>query len=616
MNEQSLFGPFENSPLLNNLADRIAMSQQQQKPFQIFLQNLQGSSAAFVLQTIFTHAKTNQLNHLVVLNDAEEAAYFYNSIESVTGAMDLFYFPSSYKTPHNFSLLNPSHVMLRTEALTKISMGGNKKILVTYPEALFEKVIMRNTLQQNIIQIKTNDSLDLNGLMQQLVDYGFERTDFVYEPGQFALRGGIFDIYSFGNEKPYRIELFGEQVDSIRVFDPATQLSERKLLQVNIIPNVTTQFEDKIKIPLLEFLSKDCLIWLKDWNVIAQKGTDQFEALGDFIEHHAKANSIDENDPHKRESHMEDFETVAATTLQLSSKNILEWGFQAQLTQDKMVFNTQAQPTFNRQFQYLIANLQDLEKKGYHLFLFAEQAKQLERLHAIFTDLKTEIKFTPIVKNIHVNALRAIIEKTGATNGDIVFFGADKEKIVNEALGALRLKIGHEKNHVDGRAWAPLWVVDFPMFERNSEENRLEALHHPFCAPNPEDAHDLATARAQAYDLVLNGLELGGGSLRIHKAELQRQVLHTIGLEPEEAEKQFGFLLEALELGAPPHGGIAFGVDRMVMLLAGEESIRDTIAFPKTQQARCLLTGAPGAASTAQLAELNVASTWVEPEDN
>ena len=143
MNEQSLFGPFENSPLLNNLADKIAMSQQQQKPFQIFLQNLQGSSLAFVLQTIFTHAKTNQLNHLVVLNDAEEAAYFYNSIESVTEAMDLFYFPSSYKTPHNFSLLNPSHVMLRTEALTKISMGGNKKILVTYPEALFEKVIMR-----------------------------------------------------------------------------------------------------------------------------------------------------------------------------------------------------------------------------------------------------------------------------------------------------------------------------------------------------------------------------------------------------------------------------------------------------------------------------------------
>ena len=283
MNEHSLFENFQQSPLLNSLADRIAMSQHQPKPLQIFLQNTQGASIAFILQTIFSHPATQHLNHLVVLNDAEEAAYFFNSIESVTDAMDLFYFPSSYKMPHHFGSLNSSHIMLRTEALTKISMGGNKKIVVTYAEALFEKVILPSTLKQNIIQIKTNDSLDVYGLVQQLVDYGFERTDFVYEPGQFALRGGIFDIYSFGNEKPYRIELFGEEVDSIRIFDPATQLSERKLLQVNIIPNVTTQFDDTTKISLLNYLSKDCLIWLKDWNVTKQKGMDQQEALWDFL---------------------------------------------------------------------------------------------------------------------------------------------------------------------------------------------------------------------------------------------------------------------------------------------------------------------------------------------
>jgi len=160
MNEQSLFERFNVSPLLNSLADRIAMSEIQKTPFQIFLQHLNGSVPAFVLQTIFTHEKTNQWNHIVVLNDAEEAAYFFNSIESVTEAMDLFYFPSSFKTPHNFNFLNPSHVMLRTEALTKISMGGNKKIIVTYPEALFEKVILPKTLQNNIIQIKTNHSSD------------------------------------------------------------------------------------------------------------------------------------------------------------------------------------------------------------------------------------------------------------------------------------------------------------------------------------------------------------------------------------------------------------------------------------------------------------------------
>ena len=401
MNEQSLFERFNVSPLLNSLADRIAMSEPQKNPFQIFLQHLNGSVPAFVLQTIFTHEKTNQWNHIVVLNDAEEAAYFFNSIESVTEAMDLFYFPSSFKTPHNFNFLNPSHVMLRTEALTKISMGGNKKIIVTYPEALFEKVILPKTLQKNIIQIKTNDSIDLNAMMQQFIDYGFERTDFVYEPGQFALRGGIFDIYSFGNEKPYRIELFGEEVDSIRLFDPATQLSERKLLQVNIIPNVTTQFEDTEKIPLIEFMNSNTILWVKDWNVIKQRGMDQWESLNDFLTHTANNKPIELGDAHIKHTQLDDFDTVENAEASLLNSTIIEWGFQANIAKEVISFNTQVQPSFNRQFQLLIANLQELEKKGYALFIFAEQAKQLERLHAIFTDLKTEIQFTPVVKNIH-----------------------------------------------------------------------------------------------------------------------------------------------------------------------------------------------------------------------
>jgi transcription-repair coupling factor (superfamily II helicase) len=401
MNEQSLFERFKISPLLNSLADRIAMSETQKIPFQIFLQHLNGSAPAFVLQSIFTHEKTNQWNHIVVLNDAEEAAYFFNSIESVTEAMDLFYFPSSFKTPHNFNFLNPSHVMLRTEALTKISMGGNKKIIVTYPEALFEKVILPKTLQNNIIQIKTNDSIDLNAMMQQFIDYGFERTDFVYEPGQFALRGGIFDIYSFGNEKPYRIELFGEEVDSIRLFDPATQLSERKLLQVNIIPNVTTQFEDTEKIPLIEFMNNNTILWIKDWNVIKQRGIDQWESLNDFLTHTANTKPVELGDAHIKHTQLDDFDTVENAEASLLNSTIIEWGFQANISKEVISFNTQVQPSFNRQFQLLIANLQELEKKGYALFIFAEQAKQLERLHAIFTDLKTEIQFTPVVKNIH-----------------------------------------------------------------------------------------------------------------------------------------------------------------------------------------------------------------------
>ena len=401
MNEQSLFDRYDASPLLKTIVDGIAMSDTTNAPFQVHLQNLNGSAPAFVLKYIFTHPQTANYNHVIVLNDAEEAAYFYNSIESITGAMDLFYFPSSFKTSQNFSLLNPSHVMLRTEALTKLSMGGNKKIVVTYPEAFFEKVIMPKTLQDNIIQIKTNDTLGLDALMERLVQYGFDRTDFVYEPGQFALRGGIFDIYSFGNEKPYRVELFGEEVDSIRLFDPATQLSERKLLQVNIIPNVTTQFEDTIKIPFMEFVAENTVVWLKDWKLIEQKGHDQIEALEVFLLHAPILKITDDSDAHKKNTDKDDFVPVERVIEQVLQRPIIEWGFQANLTKQKIAFSTQVQPSFNRQFQYLIANLQEFEKKGYDLFLFAEQAKQLERLHAIFTDLKTEIQFTPIVKNIH-----------------------------------------------------------------------------------------------------------------------------------------------------------------------------------------------------------------------
>ncbi|MEJ7609590.1 MAG: transcription-repair coupling factor [Ferruginibacter sp.] len=408
---------YKNDPRIFQIADRITMS----APQHLHLKGLTGSASQFILATVHAHPSAAQTNHLVILRDAEEAAYFHNTLENITDALDIFYFPSSYKNKRNYQLLNSSHVMLRTEALTKLTqattLSQNKKIIVTYPEAFFEKVVLSETLSENIILIKQADILDVNGMLQRFTDQGFVRTDFVYEPGQIAIRGGIIDIYSFGNEKPYRVELFGNEVDSIRIFDPETQLSERKLLQVNIIPNLgyrqgadeKTQGPSE-KISLMDFLPEQTVVWTEDWEFIKERIEDETDAVALFT-----FKEGEENNPSDaltaKDFNANDFVHADILEKQVRLKHIIEFGNRSfcktsqaldlQPSKSNFQFSTVPQPSFNRQFDLLIKNLQEYEAAKYNIFLFADNPKQLERLHTIFTDLNANVQVTPIAFSIH-----------------------------------------------------------------------------------------------------------------------------------------------------------------------------------------------------------------------
>lgn len=254
------------------------------------------------------------------------------------------------------------------------------------------------------------------------------------------------------------------------------------------------------------------------------------------------------------------------------------------------------------------ATLSRKEIDGYTDFVGRYGAKGLAWIKVNDAAAGREGLQSPIVKFLPDEALDAIMQRTGTETGDLLFFGAGDAKMVNESMGALRVQIGHDLDMI-AREWKPLWVIDFPMFEWNDREERWDALHHPFTAPTgsvEELEANPGESLSRAYDMVLNGCELGGGSVRIHNVDMQQSVLKILGIGEQEAEDKFGFLLNALKYGCPPHAGLAFGLDRMVMLMTGASSIRDVMAFPKTQTAACLLTDAPSEVSAAQLKELNI----------
>lgn len=399
MNLQVLQGLYQNDIRIKQIAAGISLPEPR---IRVTLTNLRGSSINFIGTAVW---QLSDANHVFILNDREEAAYFHNDLEHLTGALDICYFPDSFKKAGSYNELNSSHVMLRTEALTKFSKKEtHKKVLVTYPEALFEKVVNPNTLSGNMISIKVGENLKIDEILQGFVKLGFRKEDFVYEPGQFAMRGGILDIYSFGNEHPYRIELFGNEVDSIRLFNPETQLSERKLLQVSIIPNVETKFEATEKISLLDFLPENTVIWAKDFDFTLGRLGKMENELPEVIELSDVA--IDHEESWVKQLTGEDFEMTESWLHALRNRHLIEWynNSLGKLTGDEVTANlqfaTEEQPVFNRQFNLLIEDLQKKIGQKYEAFIFAENPKQTERLRSIFEDLNANINFIPIPRAI------------------------------------------------------------------------------------------------------------------------------------------------------------------------------------------------------------------------
>lgn len=353
------------------------------------IMGVKGSSLAFILGNIW---EVQKQTIVVVVDDFESASYLQNDIEKVLTGADAYLFPSSFKHKNTYQELNATHIMLRTEAVARICSELPPPIIVTYPEALFEKVVKPTALSEKRIEIKIGGLLKVQELLGKLIEIGFEREDFVYEPGQFAMRGDILDIYSFGNEHPYRIELFGNEVDSIRIFHPETQLSEKRILQVSILPNIDLGFKSEEKDSFLSILNQASSFWFHDEEFVQEKMKSLSEQL--------KVDLDQVRSEYNEKVELGDFVEFQNWSEQLALFNKVIWSynhFDAGAI-PVLKLKMEEQPSFNRNFELLIQTLSSLEEKGYELYIFAENAQQLERLRSIFEDLKATIHFVPIAQ--------------------------------------------------------------------------------------------------------------------------------------------------------------------------------------------------------------------------
>ncbi|MCB9293190.1 MAG: transcription-repair coupling factor [Lewinellaceae bacterium] len=375
---------------------RIVQALQAETPARLKLTGMVGAQESFVLSGTYLAAPQS---HLLIANDKEEAAYIQNNLANLLEKKTVRFFPDSFKRPMHFEELNNNNALQRTETINRIvNSPSSGEIIVTYPEALFEKVVAPEVLNQRRIDIIVGEELEVDFLIEVLVEYGFSREDFVYEPGQFSIRGGIVDIFSFGNEYPYRIELFDEEVESIRTFNPTTQLSVQKIARVSIIPNINTKFTHEQKVSMLRILPEKTAIWVKDFQVLLDKLTQCFEKAEEF----AKALRLVQEEELKEIFRDRAFirpyeiiEDVEQFPILCLSDSIQPIEFAGHIT-----YATRPQPSFNKNFNLLIQNLNENSKARIENYLFAENPKQIERFYSIFEDLNADVFFHPIPRSI------------------------------------------------------------------------------------------------------------------------------------------------------------------------------------------------------------------------
>ncbi len=384
MTLEDLLKLYTDSPSVKQLAELLNKGDSTRD---IHLGGLIGSQDAFVASAIF---KQTPFNHFFLLSDKEEAAYFQNNLKNLLQGKDIFFFPDSFKRPQDFSEVNNNNVLLRTETVNRLSNPTSRaEMAVSYPEAMFEKVVKQEVLNEQTLRLQVNEKLDVDFMIDLLVDFEFERVDFVYEPGQFSIRGDIIDIYSFGNEYPYRVELFDEEIESIRTFDPVTQLSVKKIASVTIVPNIQTHFSNDKKTSVLDVFSSNTVIWIKDMQML----TDAFESAI------AKAKKIQPDIKKKRLEHphhpllegeVEDvFLSTAEFLKGIAPFRVIEFGRNSFFKAEETIrFQAKPQPSFNKNFELLIRNLNENTANGYTNFILAENPKQIERFYAIFEDLQ------------------------------------------------------------------------------------------------------------------------------------------------------------------------------------------------------------------------------------